>query len=69
MQNKRPPQARSKSGDRQVLGRRRFCKISEVEGIRLSGTMKRAFAEFDRVGLSAEQRRQSIIDRFKGRAG
>jgi hypothetical protein len=52
-----------------VLGRRQFGKISAVEGIRLSGGMKRAFAEFDRAGLSAEERRRSIIGRFKRGAG
>jgi hypothetical protein len=31
--------------------------------------MKRAFAEFDRAGLSAERRRASVIARFKPRVG
>jgi hypothetical protein len=31
--------------------------------------MKRAFAEFDRKGMSAAERRQRIIGRFKARAG
>jgi hypothetical protein len=48
-----------------VLGRRQFGKISAVEGIRLTGPMKQAFAAFDRAGLSAEERRRSIIGRFK----
>jgi hypothetical protein len=52
-----------------VIGRRQFGKISAVEGIRLSSAMKRAFAEFDRAGLSAERRRASIIGRFKPRVG
>jgi hypothetical protein len=52
-----------------VIGRHQFGKISAVEGIRVSGTMKRAFAEFDRAGLSAEKRRESIIGRFKRGAG
>jgi hypothetical protein len=65
MKTKRSPKNVSGS----VIGRRQFGKISAVEGIRLSGTMKRAFAEFDRAGLSAEQRRASIINRFKARAG
>jgi hypothetical protein len=52
-----------------VIGRRQFGNISAVEGIRLSRTMKRVFAEFDRGGLSAERRRASIITRFKPRAG
>jgi hypothetical protein len=47
------------------LTREEFAKISEVEGLRLSDKMKAAFADFDRRNLTAEQRRQAIIDRFK----
>ncbi|HEV7877919.1 class I SAM-dependent DNA methyltransferase [Bradyrhizobium sp.] len=47
------------------LTRAEFAKISEVEGLRLSKPMQQAFADFDRRGLSAEERRQAIIDRFK----
>jgi hypothetical protein len=65
MQKKRS--SRKASGP--VIGRGRFGKISAVEGIRLSSTMKRAFAEFDRAGLSAERRRASVIARFKPRVG
>ena len=43
-------------------------EISEVEGIRLSDATRQAMAEFDRKGLSPEERRRAIIDRFK-RAG
>jgi hypothetical protein len=52
-----------------VIGRQTFGRISAVEGIRLSTAMKRAFAEFDRDGLSPERRRASIISKFKPRAG
>jgi hypothetical protein len=65
MQKKRSSEKTTAS----VIGRRQFSKISSVEGIRLSSAMKRAFAEFDRTGLSAERRRKSIINRFKQRAG
>jgi hypothetical protein len=58
----------SRNTSERVLGRRQFARISAVEGIRLSGAMKRAFAEFDRAGLSAEERRESIIGRFTHRA-
>jgi hypothetical protein len=47
------------------LTRAEFAKISEVEGLRLSKPMQQAFADFDRRGLSPEERRQAIIDRFK----
>jgi hypothetical protein len=45
-----------------VIGRERFDKISAVEGIKPSVQMKKREAEYGRKGLSAEQRRQSIID-------
>ena len=61
--------SRSKPAKGYLLGRRRFGKISEVEGIRLSNPMKRAFAEFDREQVSAAERRRQIIGRFKVRAG
>jgi hypothetical protein len=51
-----------------LIGRAEFAKISEVEGVRLTADMKQAIAEFDRQGLSAAERRQAIIDRFRPRA-
>jgi hypothetical protein len=50
------------------LTREEFAKISEVEGLRLSEPMQQAFADFDRRGLSSEERRQAIIGRFKQNA-
>jgi hypothetical protein len=44
-----------------ALGRERFAKISAVEGIELTPRMKQRAAEFDRQGLSAEERRRSIV--------
>ena len=44
-----------------VIGRRGFAKISAVEGIVLSGAMNQRTAEFDRDGLSDQQRREAII--------
>jgi hypothetical protein len=44
-----------------VLGRDRFEKISAVEGIKLSGAMKKRIREADRKGLSADARRAAII--------
>jgi hypothetical protein len=46
-----------------------FAKISEVEGIRLSEEMREAFAEFDRQGLSDEERRRAIISRHRRPSG
>jgi hypothetical protein len=67
--SKKQSSSHSKPVKRYVLGRNRFGKISEVEGIRLSRPMKRAFTEFDRKGMSAAERRQQIIRRFRARAG
>jgi hypothetical protein len=50
----------SKTG-RFVLGRDRFEKISEVEGIKLSAASKKRAEEFDRRGISAAERRSAII--------
>jgi hypothetical protein len=50
-----------------TLGRDRFAKISAIEGIELTPRMKQRVAEFDRLGLSAEQRRRSIIRAYSKR--
>jgi hypothetical protein len=44
-----------------TLGRERFLKISEVEGIVLTPRMKKRVARFERMGLSAAERRRSIV--------
>jgi hypothetical protein len=44
-----------------VLGRERFSRISAVEGIELSGAMKKRFILSDQKGLSAKARREAII--------
>ena len=54
----------AKTGSSKVtitLGRARFAKISAVEGIAITPQMKKRAAEFDRQGLSAAERRASII--------
>lgn len=48
-----------------VIGRSTFEKISEVEGLRLSASMKEAFEEFDRQGLTEEERHRLIKARLK----
>jgi len=48
-----------------MLGRDRFTKISSVEGIVLTQKMKKRLAEFDRKGLSAEERRTSIVRAYR----
>lgn len=54
-----------KSSKRARLTRAEFAKISDVEGLRLSDEMKQAFGDFESEGLSGDQRRAAIIDRFK----
>ena len=48
-----------------TLGRARFAKISAVEGIVLTPKMKERIADFERRGLSAEERRQSIVRAYR----
>jgi len=51
-----------------TLGRKGFAKISAVEGIRLSADMEKRFGGFDRQGLPAADRRETIARAFtKGR--
>ncbi len=51
-----------------LLGRELFGRISAIEGIRLDEETREVFAEFDRKGLSAEERRREIIARFRREA-
>jgi len=47
-----------------ILGHERFAKISAVEGIELTPTMRKRAADFDRRGMGAEERRRSIIQAY-----
>lgn len=47
-----------------TIGRAAFAKISAVEGIRLTPAMAADFREFERKGLSAEERRKAIIGKY-----
>jgi hypothetical protein len=47
-----------------VIGRSGFAKISAVEGIRTTATMDADFREFERRGLSADQRRKMISRKY-----
>ena len=44
-----------------VISRESFAAISAVEGIRLTPEMERRAAEFDRKGLSPEERIRAIM--------
>lgn len=48
-----------------VIGARSFAKISAVEGIVLTREMRTRAAEFDRKGMSAEERRRSIVRAYR----
>ena len=48
-----------------VIGRQRFEKISAVEGIILNERMTARIAEFERRGISADERRSTIIRAYR----
>jgi len=54
----------AKSG-RFTIGPDRFAKISAVEGIVLTRQMRTRIYEFDRKGMSAEERRSTIIRAYR----
>jgi hypothetical protein len=56
------PQKRPSKG--YVIGRSAFAKISAVEGIRTTATMDADFREFERQGLSADERRKVISRKY-----
>ena len=51
-----------------TLGLEGFAWISAVEGIKLSLESLEMFAEFDRKGLSNEERRKLIIEKHQKKA-
>jgi len=60
-----PKKVDSKQKTGVVIGSRRFAKISAVEGIALTREMQARTAEFNRKGLSADERRRSIIRNYR----
>lgn len=55
---------RKQSSGSFVLGRAAFAKVSAVEGIRPTQAMEEEFREYDRQGLSAEERRRAITRKY-----
>jgi hypothetical protein len=55
-----PNQSRRDDGDF-TIGREGFAKISEVEGLKLTAEMKRRITEFDRKGLTSDERIRAIV--------
>lgn len=51
-----------------VLGRARFAKISAVEGIARTPAMKERDKEFDRRGLTVEERRRELLRTYRSKA-
>lgn len=51
-----------------TLGLVGFAKISAVEGIELRSSTKKMFADFDRRGLSAAERRRFIFEKHAKKA-
>jgi hypothetical protein len=47
-----------------VLDRSGFAKISAVEGPKITAAMEADFREFDRMGLSAGERRAAIARKY-----
>jgi hypothetical protein len=56
------PSKRSPKGH--VLGRHSFARISAIEGIRTTTGMDEDFRDFDRMGLSADERRKAIRRKY-----
>jgi hypothetical protein len=65
MKKKRLPKTSSRGPKTMTIGRARFAKISAVEGIVLTPEMERRVAHFDRAGLSARERRESITRAYR----
>jgi hypothetical protein len=59
------PPTRERNRSATILGRERFAKISAVEGIELTADMQKRAADFDRRGLSGEERRRMIIRAYR----
>ena len=47
-----------------IVGRAAAAKISAVEGIVLSTEMRKLFRLFDEQGLSADERRRRLVERY-----
>jgi hypothetical protein len=47
-----------------TIGLAAFEKVSAVEGLRLSGEMKKTFASLERRGATPAQRRAALIKKY-----
>ena len=58
------PKAQKRPSKVYVIGRSGFAKISAIEGIRTTAIMDADFREFERQGLSADERRKVISRKY-----
>jgi hypothetical protein len=56
---------RQKASGGTILGQGWFETISAIEGIKLSPRAKKRVADFDRLGLSHEERRRAIVRAYR----
>lgn len=47
-----------------IVGRDAFAKISAIEGISLSPGMQKDFETFDTAGLSPQERRKALAEKY-----
>lgn len=64
----KPIAARSRASTGLVLGLAAAAKINAVEGVKLTAEMRRLFRSFAREGLSADERRRRLMERFGKKA-
>jgi hypothetical protein len=62
--SKPKPAPRSAKSGRFILGREGFGKISAVEGLRMSKTMRDDFRTLDKQGASARVRRDTLAGKY-----
>ena len=60
MRKQTSPKKQSQAGGT-IIGRERFAAISAVEGIKLTPEMEIRAAEFDRKGLTSDERIRAIV--------
>lgn len=54
----------SRTAGAHTIGRRDFAKISAVEGITLPRETEEVLREFDRQGLSRDERRRALLRKY-----
>lgn len=61
--------SRKRSPKGLILGREAAAKLNAIEGVSLSREIREMFAEFDRLGLPAEERRRRLLKKFIQQVG